>query len=116
MIQTMDQSEDNVLGYRVVGDVTKEDYTLLVPGVEAAVKQYGAIRLLFDLTKFKWEKADAWSSDLNFGKDFKGNIERMALVGDQKWGKDMAKVAAPFYAQEVQWFTDAVDAWVWVKS
>lgn len=116
MIQTMDQSKDNVLGYRVVGDVTKEDYTLLVPGVEAAVKTYGAIRLLFDLSEFKSEKANAWGSDLDFGKEFKGSVERMALVGQQSWGKGMAKVAAPFYAQEVQWFTDPVDAWVWVKS
>lgn len=46
MIQQMGQSEDNVLGYRVVGDVTKDDYTELVPAVEAAVKKYGAIRLL----------------------------------------------------------------------
>jgi hypothetical protein len=116
MIQTMEQSKDNVLGYRVVGDVTKEDYTVLVPGVEAAVKQYGTIRLLIDLSGFKGEKPDAWASDLNFGKDFKGNIERMALVGDQKWGKDMAKVAQPFYAQEIQWFTDLEAAWIWVKS
>ena len=68
MIQQMGQSEDNVLGYRVVGDVTKDDYIDLTPTVEAAIKEYGAIRLLFDLSDFKWEKVDAWSSDLGFGK------------------------------------------------
>ena len=116
MIQLMGQSEDNVLGYRVVGDVTKDDYTDLVPAVEAAVKKYGAIRLLFDLSDFKWEKVDAWKSDFGFGHEFKGKIERMALVGDQSWGKYMTKLAAPFYAQKAEWFTDTGDAWTWVKS
>jgi hypothetical protein len=116
MIQQMGQSEDNVLGYRVVGDVTKDDYSDLTPTVEAAIKQYGAIRLLFDLSDFKWEKIDAWSSDLGFGKEFKGKIERMALVGDRSWGKYVTKLAAPFYAQEAEWFTDVDKAWDWVKS
>ena len=116
MIQQMGQSDDNVLGYRVVGDVTKDDYTNLTPTVEAAIKEYGAIRLLFDLSEFKWEKADAWSSDLNFGKEFKGSIERMALVGEESWGKYLTKLAAPFYAQQAEWFTDVNKAWTWVKS
>ena len=116
MIQQIGQSEDNVLGYRIIGDITKDDYTQLVPTVEAAVKEYGAIRLLFDLSDFTWEKVDAWSSDLGFGKEFKGTIERMALVGQQSWGKYLTKLAAPFYAQEAQWFTDVDKAWTWVKS
>lgn len=116
MIQQMSESEENVLGYRVVGDVTKDDYATLVPEVQAAVKEYEAIRLLFDLNDFKWEKADAWGSDLDFGKDFKDTIERMALVGHQSWGKFMTKLAEPFYAQEVKWFEDVDEAWTWVKS
>ncbi|MGI9643285.1 MAG: STAS/SEC14 domain-containing protein [Acidimicrobiia bacterium] len=116
MIQQMSNSEDNVLGYRVVGDVTKEDYGTLVPSVEAAVKQYGAIRLLIDMSDFTWEKVDAWGSDFGFGKEFKNSIERMALVGDQSWGKYMAKLAQPFYAQQVEWFDDEDKAWTWVKS
>jgi hypothetical protein len=116
MIQQMGGSEDNVLGYRVVDEVTKDDYGTLVPEVQAAVKEYGAIRLLFDLENFTWEKADAWGSDLDFGKDFKDSIERMALVGHQSWGKYMTKLAKPFYAQQVEWFTDLDEAWKWVRS
>jgi hypothetical protein len=102
MIQQMGQSEDNVLGYRVVGDVTEDDYSGLTPTVEAAIKEYGTIRLLFDLSDFKWEKVDAWGSDLGFGKEFKDKIERMALVGNRSWGKYLTKLAAPFYAQEAE--------------
>ena len=116
MIQLMGQSKDNVLGYRVIGDVVKSDYSDLTKTVEADVNEYGAIRLLFDLSDFKWEKVDAWSSDLGFGDEFKGKIERMALVGQQSWGKYLTKLAAPFYAEEAEWFTDVDKAWDWVKS
>ena len=112
----MGESEENVLGYRVVGDVTRDDYATMVPTVQAAVKEYGAVRLLFDLDDFTWEKVDAWGSDLDFGKDFKNSIERMALVGHQSWGKYMTKLAKPFYAQQIEWLTDVDEAWTWVKT
>ena len=50
------------------------------------------------------------------GQEFKGKIERMALVGNRSWGKYVTKLAAPFYAQEAEWFTDVDKAWDWVKS
>jgi len=59
MLETMDKSLGNVLGFRMVGDVTKADYETLDPAVAAPVKQYGSVNLLFDLTQFHWEKATA---------------------------------------------------------
>ncbi len=116
MIETMDQSEDNVLGYRCVGEITKDDYATLTPAVESAIKSYGTIRLLFDLTEFKWEKVNAWGNDLDFGKEFHDKIERMALVGDASYGDKLTKLAQPFYAQEAKFFSDSDSAWTWVKS
>ena len=40
----------------------------------------------------------------------------MALVGDQSWGKHVAKIAQPFYAQSVEWFDTDADAWTWVEG
>lgn len=116
MIETMEQSKDNVLGFRAVGDITKEDYSTLGPAVSAAVDEYGTVRLLIDLTDFKKEKAEAWGSDLGFGKQYHDKIERMALVGDQSWGPHVAKIAQPFYAQSVEWFDTDDDAWTWVEG
>jgi hypothetical protein len=116
VIQRMHRSEDNVLGYRVVGEVTKDDYGTLVPQVEAAVARYGAVRLLLDMSDFTWEKVEAWRSDIGFGREFKDSIERMALVGDRSWLKYLARLAEPFYAQHIEWFEDEDDAWAWVQS
>lgn len=116
MLETMDKSSGNVVGYKVVGDMTKEDYATLDPAVDSVVGQYGSINLLFDLTDFKWEKINAWSTDLDFGKKYKDKIDKMALVGSQRWVKAMAKAAQPFYAKEIQYFESDNDAWDWLNT
>ena len=53
MIQKMDQSAENVAGYKISGTVTKADYDTMVPDVEALVKQNGTVNLLLEMTEFK---------------------------------------------------------------
>ena len=116
MLETMEKSSGNVLGYKVSGEMTKEDYATLDPAVGAAIKEYGSVCLLIDLTDFTWEKVDAWTSDLGFGKTYKDKIDKMALVGNAKWEKYLAKVAQPFYAKQIKYFESDDDAWDWLKS
>ncbi|NNU26968.1 STAS/SEC14 domain-containing protein [Isoptericola sediminis] len=116
MIEKIARSHDAVLGYRVVGDVTREDYEELVPAVQAVVDEHGRARLLLDLTDFRWEKAEAWGADLRFGEHFRHVIERMAVVGDHGWEKWLARLAEPFYAQDAQFFTDQDAAWDWLAE
>jgi len=116
MLETMDESSGNILGFKMIGDVTKVDYKTLDPAVEAAVKQYGSVNLLFDLTDFHWEKATAWGSDLDFGHTYKDKIDKMAMVSHAKWVKHLAKLAEPFYAKEIKTFETDDDAWDWLKE
>jgi hypothetical protein len=116
MLETMEESSGSALGYKMVGDITKADYQTLVPAVQAAIDKAGSINLHFDLSEFKWEKVDAWKSDLDFGQTYKDKIDKMALVGNAKWEKHLAKLAQPFYAKEIKYFESDNDAWDWVKS
>ncbi len=116
MIETMDKSFGNVVGYKISGDVTKADYATLDPAVATVVKEYGSINLLLDMTDFHWEKVEAWASDFNFGKTYKDAIDKMALVGNKRWEKAMAKAAQPFYAKEIKYFESDNDAWDWLNS
>ena len=69
MIQKLDQSSGNVIGYKISGTVSKSDYQELVPEVESLVQQEGNIRLLLDLTEFKWEKWVAKLSEPFFARE-----------------------------------------------
>lgn len=110
MLETMEESSGNVLGFKMIGDITKADYETLGPAVEAAVTQYGSVNLLLDLTQFHWEKATAWGSDLDFGHTYKDKIDKMAMVSHAKWVKHLARLAEPFYAREIQTFESVDDA------
>lgn len=116
MLEIMERSSGSNLGFRVIGTVTKADYETLDPVVGAAIREYGTINLLFDLSRFHWEKASAWSSDFNFGKAYKDGIGKMALVANAKWIKPLATVAEPFYANDVKSFETEDGAWDWITS
>ena len=118
MITKLDGSAGNVLGFKISGTVKKDDYAILVPEVEALVAKEDGVRLLLDMTGFKWEAINAWGADMKFGHNYRKKITKMALVGDKRWEKWLAKVAAPFYAEEAKYFSSAEmdDAWAWARQ
>ena len=116
MIEQLPESGGNALGFRVAGDVTRDDYGVLVPIVLAAVEAHGSVRLLLDMSDFTWEKAEAWGADLDFGRTFHDEIEKLAVVGHGTLGKVVTTLSRPFYAREAQHFDDLDAAWAWVRG
>ncbi len=105
MFQKMIQeSRGNLLAYKAIGDITKEDYRQIGPEVESLAEEYGDVRLLLDLTQFHWEKISAWGEDWRFGRKFHDVIVKMAIVGDKKWEAWLTKLAGLFYAREARFF------------
>ena len=118
MIKKMEESAGNAIGFRTVGRITKDDYQVLVPEVEALVEQEGNIRLLLDMEQFEGEEFKAWGADFKFGREFRKKIDKLAIVGDKRWEKWLAALADPFYAREAEFFkTDDRDAaWSWLRE
>jgi len=94
MIELIPNLPDNAIGFSAKGDVTSEDYeTILIPAVEAKLKEYGKIRLLYHLgPEFKSYKAGAMWDDTKVGLQHLTSWERIALVTDVEWIRAMAKV------------------------
>ncbi len=116
MIEQMDRSSGAVLGFTVSGDVGRADYDVLTPAVESAVNEFGDVHLVLDLTGFAHEKVDAWGADLHFGHEFRHKIAKLAIVGDHRWEKYLAKLSSPLYARESAFFADVDAAWAWLQS
>jgi hypothetical protein len=118
MIEKLAESSGNVIGFRCIGTITASDYEKMVPEVKALIEKEGKIRLLFDLSDFKWEKMEAWIADLSFGLEFRHEIEKMAIVGDKTWEKWITHLAKPFYALDARFFKieDTAGAWTWLRE
>jgi hypothetical protein len=118
MIEKLKRSSGNTIGFKISGTVTKDDYAIMLPAVEALVERGGDINLLLDLSEFHWEKISAWGADIGFGTTYRKKIDKMAIVGDKKWQKWLSSLADPFYAREAEYFhtADAEAAWAWLNE
>lgn len=118
MIKRLSESSGQIVGYKVVGKVTAEDYRQLEPEVQALVDKYNDVCLLIDLQDFAGEEVRAWLPDLKFGHRFHDKIDKMAIVGDKRWQKWLTDLADPFYADEAKFFhaEEKDQAWIWLRN
>jgi hypothetical protein len=100
-------SSGRILEVRVTGKLTKESYENFVPAVDAQIKQYGKLRVLFVMKDFHGWTAGAMWEDLKFDLKHWKDIERLALVGDTKWEKGMAAFCKPFTKAQIRYFDAA---------
>jgi hypothetical protein len=116
MISTMEKSSGNAVGYALSGDVTKADFATVTPAVAAVVEEHGSVCLLLDVTDFHVEKLSALSSEKDFAQQFQGKIDKMAVVGDQKWAKAAAALCDKFGVSDSKFFETDNDAWTWLGA
>jgi len=118
MIEFSERGQGNALGFTMKGKLSDEDYQKLIPVLEAAIASFGKIRLHVQFKDFHgWDLGALWD-DFKFGLAHKRDIERIAMVGENRIEEWMAKISKPFTSGEVRYF-DSVDveaAWIWVEA
>jgi hypothetical protein len=85
MIQVLD-APDNVVAFRAIGEVTKDDYkTVIEPAIEKLVRQIDEINFLFLIdTEIKNFTAAAWMEDAIIGLKNLGKWNKAAIVTDSE--------------------------------
>ena len=118
MLEKLSQSSGNILGYKAVGTIIREDYTALTADVEALLLQESSICLLLDMEEFEGEKIKAWGADLKFGREYRKKIAKMAIIGDKQWQEWLTNLIDPFYAREAEFFPtdERAAAWEWLQT
>jgi hypothetical protein len=89
-----------------------------VPEFERLVRQYGKLRVRFDMTGFHgWDAGAAWE-DFKFGVTHFADIERLAMVGEKKWQYGMATFCKPFTKATIRYFDQAhaAEARKWIDK
>ncbi len=81
--------DDNHLTLRISGELGIDEFRRVQADMETAVQKQGSVKLLILLDSFSgWEQADGWE-DLSFMERNDRFMEKMAIVGDDKW-RDLA--------------------------
>ena len=118
MIEVKQQEHGNVVDVMVTGRLTTDDYEHFVPEVERLIRKHGKVRVLFDMHDFHgWTPGAMWE-DIKFDARHFRDIERLALVGEQKWEAGMASFCKPFTSATIRYFDreQANEARQWISA
>ncbi len=87
MIKLITDLPNNILGFEASGEVTGKDYeTVLIPAVEAKLKEFPKLRLLYYLgSDFSGYDMEALWDDAKIGFKHLKAWERIAIVSDIEW-------------------------------
>jgi hypothetical protein len=101
----------------VTGKLEKEDYELIVPEMEKQIVAHKPIRLFLELRDFEGWSASAFWEECKLGyKHLGDDVERIAVVGDQKWEEGLTNFVKPFTSTEIRYFDaterEAAENWI----
>jgi hypothetical protein len=100
-----------------IGMLTHEDYKIMVPMIENAIKgiQHPELKVLFDGTNFDgWETRAMWD-DLKFGLSHIGSFTKIAFVGKNDWEQTAIKIANWFsIVDDIRYFKNLDEAYEWI--
>ncbi len=95
-----------LLQIRIHGMLKKTDYDQIIQIAKEAIVREGKVRALVILDGFEgWERHEDWG-DVSFMMEQGQNIQKMAIVGEEKWkddaiaftGKGFRPTAVEFFA------------------
>ncbi len=121
MPMTLEQEAGNVFRVEMRGLLRKADLDRCQAQLAAEMSRLGPVRLLFVLDGFEgWEPRDNWS-DLTFYAKYGDSIDRIAIVGDERWRSEALMFAgAELRRGPVEFFdgssSDARDARAWLTT
>ena len=111
-------TERNIV-YTIAEDkLDDEDYDRLIPLLQEKVRNFGKIRWYFEMKEFEgWSLSAMWR-DMKF--DFKNleNLERIAMVGEEKWEQELTLLMKPFTTATVKYFSlnEKEEAKNWIRK
>ena len=108
-----------LLQMKVRGMLKKADYDRIIQIAKEAIAREGKVRALAILEGFEgWERHEDWG-DVSFMMEQGKNIEKMAIVGDEKWRDDaFAFTAKGFRPTAIEFFPASrlTEARVWLNA
>jgi stage II sporulation SpoAA-like protein len=119
MSLTIQHEHGNIFRVDSAGILKKADFDRLQTSMAAEIGRLGPIRMLFVLKNFEgWEPGQNWG-DLSFYMKHGDSIERIAIVGDERWRSEaLMFAAADLRRGPVEFFPDGrlSDARAWLAG
>ena len=94
----------DILEMEASGKLVSSDFEGLESTFQRKLKQGHKLRVLLKMQDFHgWEPAAFWD-EVKFDLKHFGDIERLAMVGDERWEKFLTEFSRPFTAAKIRYF------------
>jgi SpoIIAA-like len=117
-VETIDAS-GKLLQMKIRGMLKKADYDRIIQIAKEAIAREGKVRALVIIEGFEgWERSGDWG-DVSFMMEQGQHIEKMAIVGDEKWRDDaLAFTAKGFRPTAIEFFPASrlTEAHTWLNT
>lgn len=103
---------------KVTGKLDKEDYDVMLPLIEATLREHKKINMLIELHQFEGWTAGALWEDIKFDLRHLNDINRLAVWGERKWEENLTKFTNAFTTAKVKFFEqeELEDAMEWISE
>jgi hypothetical protein len=86
--------------------------------LDEALQTADTINLLLHIEELEGIKMKAMWEDWKFGRHYHDKINKLAVLGDRRSSKWLARLSEPLYARDAQHFAlaDIDQAWEWLRE
>ena len=118
MLQLLEESQGDLVAFRISGNVDKNDYDVMLPVLENKIRQHGKIKVYAEVQDVEAYSLRALYEDIKFDLKHANDFSKAAIVGESEWIDWLATAARPFTTAEVKYFdfTQRKAAWAWVHD
>lgn len=116
MYRKLPESSGDVLGYSIEGELTADSVERMQAELATAIREHGSIRLLVRMDGMDEVEPSAVWEDLKMTPDYVRSIDRIAVIGDERWHRWSTSLADVF--SEAEYFEPGQDfrAWEWLRD
>ena len=118
MYHQIKECSGNILGFKIVGGITKKQKERICKVLEKQIGESGKIRLLLVIEPHGKMDAESLLFDLNFTLTYSDKIERMAIIVNKVWEKTWIALFGLFPHIRTKYFdrSEIKAAWKWIQS
>ena len=118
MIERIDFERPNVIAYEFHGDLTTEDIERVHDDLRQAIADHDLVRMYTDVTDMDKMEPAAVMEDLKLTPEYISDIDRYAIVGDERWHEWLTKAGDVISQGEARHFTphQKLQAREWIRA
>ena len=116
MIEMLDQSRENVLGFRIGGTITAEEEEKWIEMFDAPLSKYDKLNILIELDKHTGWTLKAAFEDYRWVSKHAKNIDKLAVVCESKVWEWLITMDSKLLRIDEKHFSDIDEAWDYVLA